>query len=213
MHRIRCEVKLIGRHNQQSASKRSSASVKTKTSSQRQKDLLLATHRRDELERQNANAIRLAKQKQEVARKQLERKKSGWKKNKFSKELEDENQLKFAEVKLTELDLTDDLSPVTEELRETLSHISKHSKQTTSPRVSDRGNEVNEPDSISNQLQTSSVDFNNAAESSNPTFIPASIDVAQIKQATPPVRSFANVKFGPAQSQIPQSAFRLVLTF
>ena len=43
-----------------STSKRSSTSVKTKTSMQRQKDFLLATHRRDELERQNANAIRLA---------------------------------------------------------------------------------------------------------------------------------------------------------
>ena len=58
-----------------SASKRSSTSGKTKTSSQRQKDLLLATHRREELERQNANAIRLAKQKQEVARKKIEREK------------------------------------------------------------------------------------------------------------------------------------------
>ena len=46
-----------------SASKRSSTSAETKTSSQRQKDLLLATHRREELERQNAIAIRLAKQK------------------------------------------------------------------------------------------------------------------------------------------------------
>ena len=55
-----------------SASKRSSTSGRTKTSSQRQKDLLLATHRREEPERQNANALRLAKQKQEVARKQLE---------------------------------------------------------------------------------------------------------------------------------------------
>ena len=42
-----------------SASKRSSTSVETKTLSQRQEDLLLATHRRDELKRQNANAIRL----------------------------------------------------------------------------------------------------------------------------------------------------------
>ena len=33
----------------------------------------MATQRREELERQKANAIRLAEQKQEVARKQLER--------------------------------------------------------------------------------------------------------------------------------------------
>ena len=57
--------------------------------------------------------------------------------------------------------------------------------------------------SASTQPQTSSVDLNNVAGSSNPAFIPASIDVAQIKQATPPVRSFAVVNFGPGQNQIP----------
>ena len=60
-----------------SASKRSSTSVKTKTSDQRQNDLVLATRRWKELHRQNPNAVRLDKQKQETARKQLEREKSG----------------------------------------------------------------------------------------------------------------------------------------
>ena len=54
------------------ATKKPSTSDRTKTSSQRQKDLLLATHLREELERQNANSIRSAKQKQEVAQKQLD---------------------------------------------------------------------------------------------------------------------------------------------
>ena len=95
-----------------SAYKRSSTYGKTKTSSQRQKDHLLATHRREELERHNAIAIRLAKQKQEVARKQLERKKERLEEEQAlqSKELKEKNRRKLAEAKLTELKLTDDLS-------------------------------------------------------------------------------------------------------
>ena len=81
-----------------SVSKTSSTSVKTKTLSQRQKDLLLATHRREELERQNANAIRLAKQKQEVARKHLEREKERLEEKQALQleELEDKNKRKWS---------------------------------------------------------------------------------------------------------------------
>ena len=120
-----------------SASERSSTSAKTKTSSQRQEDFLLATHRREELERQNAIAIRLVKQKQEVARKQMDREKERLEEEQALQleELEEENRRKLAEAKLTELELTDDLSQATDELRETLSQISKHSKQTTSQSV------------------------------------------------------------------------------
>ena len=109
--------------------------------------------------------------------------------------------------------MTDDLSQATDELRETLSQISKHSKQTTSQRVSDWVNEVNEPDSVSNQPQTSSMEFDNVAGLSNPAVIPALTDVVQIRQATPLVRSSANVNIGQRQNQIPQSAFRLILPF
>ena len=188
-----------------SASKRSSTSAKTKTSSQRQKDLLLATHRREELERQNAIAIRLGKQKQEVARKQMDREKERLEEEQALQleELEEENRRKLAEAKLTELELTDDLSRATDELRETLSQISKHSKQTTSQRVSDWANEVNEPDSVSNQPQTSSMEFDNVAGLSNPAVIPALTDVVQIRQATPLVRSSANVNIGQRQNQVP----------
>ena len=135
-----------------SASKRSSTSGKTKTSSQRQKDLLITTHRREQLKRQHANTIRLAKQKQEVAQKHLEREKEPLEEEQalLLEELEKENRRKFAEVKLTELELTDDLSQATDGLRETLSHISKHSKQTTSQSVSDWVNEVNDSDSALN---------------------------------------------------------------
>ena len=187
-----------------SASKRSSTSGKTKTSSQRQKDLLLATQRREELERQNANAIRLAKQKQEVARKQLEREKERLEEEQALQleELEEENRRKLAEVKLTELELTDDLSQVTDEFHETLSRISKHSKQTTSQRVSDWVNGVNEPDSVSNQPQANTVDLNNVPGSSNTAVIPESNDV-QTRQATLEMRSLADVNIGMGQTQFP----------
>ena len=189
-----------------SASKRSSTSGRTKTSSQRQKDLLLATQRREELERQNANAIRLAKQKQEVARKQLEREKERLEEEQALQleELEEENRRKLAEAKLTELELTDDLSQVTDEFHETLSRISKHSKQTTSQRVSDWVNEVNEPDSVSNQPQTNTVDLNNVPGSSNTAVILESNDVVRMRQATLEMRSLADGNIGPRQSQIPQ---------
>ena len=118
-------------------------------------------------------------------------------------ELEEENRRKLAEAKLTELELTDDLSQATDELRETLSQISKHSKQTTSQRVSDWVIEVNEPDSVSNKPQTSSMEFDNVPGLSKPAVIPALTDVVQIRQATPLVRSSANVNIGQRQSQIP----------
>ena len=54
------------------ASKRSSISTKSKTSSQKQKELVLAMQRREELERQSENALRLAKQRHEFARKRIE---------------------------------------------------------------------------------------------------------------------------------------------
>ena len=188
-----------------SASKRSSTSGKTKTSVQRQKDLLPATHRREELERQNANAIRLAKQKQEVARKQLEREKEQLEEEQALQleELEEENRRKLAEAKLTELELTDDLYQATDKFHETLSRISKHSKQTTSQRVSDWVNEVNEPDSVSNQPQTNTVKLNNVAGSSNTAVIPESNDGVQMRQATLEMRSLTDVNIGLGQNQNP----------
>ena len=118
-------------------------------------------------------------------------------------DIEEENRRKLAEAKFTELELTDDLSQATDELRETLSQNSKHSKQTLSQRVSDWINKVNEPDNVSNQPQTSSMEFDNVAGLSNPAVIPALTDVVQIRQATPLVRSFANVNIEQRQSQIP----------
>ena len=174
----------------------------------------MATQRREELERQNANAIRLAKQKQEVARKQLEREKERLEEEQALQlqELEEENRRKLAEAKLTELELTDDLSQATDELRDTLSQISKHSKQTTSLRVSDWVNEVNEPDNVSNQLQTNTVDLSNVAGSSTLTVIPDSTNVVQTRQAMLPMRTSTNVNIGLEQNQTPSFVISSVPT-
>ena len=147
----------------------------------------------------------MAKQKQEVARKQLEREKERLKEEQALQleELEEENRRKLAEAKLTELELTDDLSQATDEFHETLSRISKHSKQTTSQRVSDWVNEVNEPDSVSNQPHTNTVDLNNVAGSFNTAVLAESNDVVQMRQATLEMRSLADVNIGPGQNQIP----------
>ena len=102
------------------------------------------------------------------------------------------------------MELTDELSQVTDEFHETLSRISKHSKQTTSQRVSDWVNEVNEPDSVSNQPQTNTVDFNNVPGSSNTAVFPESNDVVRMRQATLELRSLADGNIGPRQSLIPQ---------
>ena len=197
-----------------STSRRSSTSVKTKTSSQRQRDLLMATQRREELERQNANAIRLAKQKQEVARKQLERERERSEEEQALQlqELEEENRRKLAEAKLTELELTDDFSQASDELHGTLSQISNHSKQTTSLRVSNWVNEVNEPDNVSNQLQTNTVDLSNVAGSSTPTVITDSTNVVQTRQAMLPMRSSANFNIGLGQNQTPSFGISSVPT-
>ena len=167
----------------------------------------MATQRREELERQNANAIHSAKQKQEVARKHLERDRERLEEEQALQlqELEEENRRKLAEAKLTELELTDDLSQATDELRDTLSQISKHSKQTTSLRV-------NEPDIVSNQLQTNTVDLSNIAGSSTPTVIPDSTNVVQTRQAMLPMRTSANVNIGLEQNQTPSFVISSVPT-
>ena len=111
-----------------------------------------------------------------------------WKKNKLFnyKNWRKKTYEKNATAQLVELELTDDLSQKTDEPRETLPHIRKHAKQTTSQRVSDWVNEFYEPDSILNQPQTSTVGFDNVAESFNTPVIPESNNVIRMRQATVP---------------------------
>ena len=92
------------------------------------------------------------------------------------------------------------MSQATDELRDTLSQISKHSKQTTTLRVSDWVNEGKKPDNVSNQLQTNTVDLSNVAGSSTPTVITDSTNVVQTRQAMLPMRSSANLNIGLGQN-------------
>ena len=67
-----------------SAPKKASTSTKSKTSSQRQKELLLAMQRREELKKQTQKAIRLPKQMKAIQLKQLEQQEHVRKKKRYS---------------------------------------------------------------------------------------------------------------------------------
>ena len=150
-------------------SKRSSISTKSKTSSQKQKKLVLAMQRREELARQSENALRLAKQRHEFARKRLEEEQALQ-----LEEMADENRRKLAEARTTELELTENLSEAPDEFHETLPRISKHSRQTASQRVSDWVKDVN-----SEPPQAVTTESNIVAESSNLPAVPTITEVVQ----------------------------------
>ena len=63
---------LVEASTKRTKSSKASSSKVSKTSSQRQRDLLIAKHKREENERQNEAALRLAKQKQELELEQLQ---------------------------------------------------------------------------------------------------------------------------------------------
>ena len=102
-------------------SSKSSSSKVSKSSSQRQRDLLIAKHKREEIEKQNEAAVRLAKQKQEL---ELE-------------VLQEENRKRLAEAHLAELELTEDLSETNEDFQETLSRLSGASAADETRRIKD----------------------------------------------------------------------------
>ena len=141
------------------ASKRSS---KSRTSSQKQKELVLAMQRRE-------GALRLAKQRHEFARKRLEEKQALQ-----LEEMAEENRRKLAEAKITELQLTENLSEASDEFHETPSRISKHSRQTESQIVTDWVNNLN-----SEPPQAVTTESNTVAESSNPPAFPTITEVVQ----------------------------------
>ena len=106
--------------NRTKSSKASSCKV-SKTSSQRQRDLLIAKHKREEIERQNEAALRLAKQKQELELEQLQ----------------EENRKRLAEAHLVELELQDDASEANEDAHETLSRLSRPTAASETRRIRD----------------------------------------------------------------------------
>ena len=106
--------------NKVKSSKASSSKV-SKSSSQRQRELLIAQHKREEIERQNEAALRLAKQKQELEIEQLQ----------------EENQKRLAAAHLVELELQEDLSEANEDLHETLSRLSGTSTANDNQRINE----------------------------------------------------------------------------
>ena len=102
-------------------SSKNSSSKASKTSSQRQRDLLIAKHKREEVERQNEAALRLAKQKQELELEQLQ----------------EENRKRLAEAHLVELELQEDPSEANEDANEILSRLSRTTDASETRRVSD----------------------------------------------------------------------------
>ena len=58
---------------QKTKSSKVSSSLRSKTSSQRQKELILAKQKREEIEKQNEAALRLTQQKQELELKRMQR--------------------------------------------------------------------------------------------------------------------------------------------
>ena len=128
-------------------SKTSSAktSRQSRTSSQRQRDLLIAKQRREEIEKQNEAALRIAKQQQELEleRLQQEQEQLRLRADRLKKEqalrveeLQEENRKKL-EATLTELELREDLSDSQPNLEETLSQLSVSSKADDTARVND----------------------------------------------------------------------------
>ena len=117
-------------------SSKASSSKVSKTSSQRQRDLLIAKHRQEEVERQNEAALRLAKQKQELELEQLH----------------EENRKRLAEAHLVELELQEDPSEANEVAHETLSRLSRPTDASETRRVSHWVN--NSPIVATTQLET-----------------------------------------------------------
>ena len=107
-----------------------SSSKMSKTSSQRQRDLIIAQQRREEIEKQNESTLRLAKQKQqlEIEQQELELQKLRKEQALRVEELE-ENRRKLAGATLTEMALRDDLSDSSTDFHETLSLLAKERKQ------------------------------------------------------------------------------------
>ena len=111
----------------------------SKTSSQRQRDLIIAQQRREEIEKQNEATLRLAKQKQqlELEQQELELQKLRKEQALRVEELEEENRRKLAEAKLAEMELREDLSDSNVDFRETLSRLSTSSRGNETERINE----------------------------------------------------------------------------
>ena len=150
----------------------------SKTSSQRQRDLVIAQQRRAEIEKQNEAALRLAKQKQqlELEHQELELLKLRKEQALRVEELEEENRRKLAEATLTEMALRDDLSDSNTDFHETLSRLSASSRGKETERISDW---INNSPSVAEANAPPPVATTTTSASNNAVTITASLQLGE----------------------------------
>ena len=136
----------VTKSKQPSKTSTSRTSRQSRTSSQRQRDLLIAKQCKEEIERQNEAALRIAKQEQELELERLQEEQEllRLRIDRLRKEqalrveqLEEENRKKLAEATLIELELTDDLSDSQSELLDTMTQLATSTKADDTLRVSE----------------------------------------------------------------------------
>ena len=122
-----------------SKSSKATSSKISKTSSQRQRDLIIAQQRHEEIERQNEATLRLAKQKQqlELEQREIELQKLRKEQALRVEELEEENRRKLAQATLVEMELRDDLSDSNADFHESLSRLGASSGGKETARIND----------------------------------------------------------------------------
>ena len=132
------QTSIVPSTNKTTSSKVSSC-LRSKTSSQRQKELLLAKQRREEIEKQNEATLRLTQQKQDLELKRMQQEQERLKEELALRvaEVQEENRKKLAAATLIELGLHKDLSEINAGFNETLSQLSKDSHEQQSARVND----------------------------------------------------------------------------
>ena len=136
--------------------------------------MLVAKQRKEEIERQNEAALRLAKQQQELELERLQEEQELLRlgTDRLKKEqalrveqLEEENRKKLAEATLTELELTDDLSDSQSEFLDTMSQIAASTKADDAVRVSEWVN--NSPVATANDPTNTGISNPNAVAVTN----------------------------------------------
>ena len=122
-----------------SKTSKTSTLPRSQTSSQRQRDLLIARQRREEIAKQNEATLRLAAKKHELELERMKEEQHRLLKEQalMVEELQEENRRKLAEATLTELALMEDTAESNLDFQEALSQLSAASRGKESARVSD----------------------------------------------------------------------------
>ena len=136
----------VTKSRQPSKTSASRTSRQSRTSSQRQRHLLISKQRKEEIERQNEAALRIAKQQQELELERLQEEQEllRLRTDRLKKEQalrveqsEEENRKKLAQATLTELELTEDLPDSQSEFLDTVSQLAASTKADDTVRVSE----------------------------------------------------------------------------